>query len=123
MRQNLRNSLAAACSIAVACFDGAWAQAEPPCPATTSSSPFSSNAPVDEKLAPKLSPFVINGSDAAAETSTVRIESTEGNSSSSYLCSGTLIGTKRILTAAHCVCAACRMSVGFGSDMKSPTDK
>ena len=124
MRHSRFSSLTAACMIIVMHLDAAIAHAEPPCPQTTNTSLFISEAPAMEiTKAANMSPFVVKGRGAADETSTVWIETTQGNSQSTYLCSGTLIGTKRILTAAHCVCATCKMTVGFGPNVKSPQDK
>lgn len=118
MRHKLFSKLIVLCVSVSAYVDGASAETALPCPSTSNSSEFFFNMPaLDHSL------FVVKGSRAADETSAVWIESNLGNSQSTYLCSGALIGSNRILTAAHCVCPNCRMTVGFGPDLKSPSDK
>lgn len=120
---NRRNSLIAVGLALLAAVGGARAQADPPCPPTAPASALTSaSQPLDAKLTANLSPFVVGGETAAEETSTVWIETSVGGGPTSYLCSGTLIGANRVLTAAHCVCPACRMIVGFGPNMRPPAE-
>jgi len=72
---------------------------------------------------PPPTPFVVDGTSAPDEFSTVWIQTKTSSGTSTYLCSGTLIGTNRILTAGHCICAACTMTVGFGPRMNAAGDQ
>lgn len=69
-------------------------------------------------------PFIVRGSPAYDEVSVVWIATQSSAGNQTYLCSGTLIGANRVLTAAHCVCPGCSMFVGMGPLVNAaPTDR